>query len=50
MEHWRSAKAAYGKSLAIYEDLRAKGKLSGGDANKLDELTAEIAKCDAAQQ
>jgi hypothetical protein len=47
-EHWRSAKAAYGKSLAIYEDLRAKGKLSGSDANKPDELTAEIAQCDAA--
>ena len=49
-EHWRSAKAAYRKSLAIYEDLRAQGKLSGGDAKKPDELAAEIAKCDAALQ
>ena len=46
--HWRGAKEAYGKSLAIYEDLKAQGKLSGADANKLDELRAEIAKCDAA--
>jgi hypothetical protein len=49
-EHWRSAKAAYGKSLAIYEDLRATGKLSAVDAKKPDELAAEIAKCDAALQ
>lgn len=37
-----------GTSLAIYEDLKAQGKLSGADANKPDELRVEIGKCDAA--
>ena len=47
VEHLRAAKDAYRKSLAIYEDLKAKGKLAPADANKLDELTREIATCDA---
>ena len=49
-QHWRGAREAYGKSLAVYEELKAKGTLSAADANKPDELRAEIAECDAALQ
>jgi hypothetical protein len=49
-EHWRSARAAYGKSLAVYQALQTAGKLPGADAAKPDELAAEIVKCDAALQ
>ena len=48
MEQWRAAKEAYQKSLDLYQDMKSKGKLTPADAKKLDELTAEIAKCDAA--
>jgi eukaryotic-like serine/threonine-protein kinase len=48
MTYWREAKNWYEKSLAIYQELRNKGTLSGADAKKPDELAAEIATCDAA--
>lgn len=48
MDHWRAAKDAYQKSLDIYQDMKSKGTLSGTDANKPEEITNEIAKCDAA--
>ena len=47
-EHWTRAKEAYGKTLAVYEGLKAAGKLSRADATKPDELAREIAACDAA--
>ena len=49
-EHWTAAKEAYGKSLAVYQQLKDNGKLRGADAAKPDELTREIANCDAALQ
>ena len=49
-EHWRGAKEAFGKSLAVYEGLKAAGKLSGADATKPDELGRQIATCEAALQ
>jgi tetratricopeptide (TPR) repeat protein len=45
---WQAAKDAYQKSLDIYQDMKSKGTLNGADASKPDELTKEIAKCDAA--
>ena len=46
--HWQNAKDAYGSALAIYERLKADGKLSVADAKKPEELAGEIAKCDSA--
>ncbi len=43
-----AGKEACGKSLAIYEGLKANSKLSGAEATESDELRAEIGKCDAA--
>ena len=48
VEAWTKAKEAYQKALAMYERLKANRKLSGADANKLDKLAREIAKCDMA--
>jgi non-specific serine/threonine protein kinase/serine/threonine-protein kinase len=47
-EHWRAAKDAYQKSFDMWQDMKSKGTLSGADANKPDDLTKEIARCDAA--
>jgi tetratricopeptide (TPR) repeat protein len=47
-QSWREAKTAYSEALAIYERLKASGKLSGADAGKPEELGGEIATCDAA--
>lgn len=45
-DNWREAKDWYQKSVAIYQEMKSKGTLSGADANKPDELEKEIAKCD----
>jgi len=48
VQYWNAAKEAYQKALDIYQDMKSKGRLSGPDAGKPDELVKEIAKCDAA--
>jgi serine/threonine protein kinase/tetratricopeptide (TPR) repeat protein len=45
---WREARDWYQRSLANWREVQAKGTLSGAEASKPDELTREIAKCDAA--
>ncbi|MDP9100034.1 MAG: tetratricopeptide repeat protein [Verrucomicrobiota bacterium] len=47
-KNWEEAKTWYQKSLAIWQDMNAKGTLSGADADKPDELAKEIATCAAA--
>jgi non-specific serine/threonine protein kinase/serine/threonine-protein kinase len=47
-EEWRAAKAAFEKSLGIYQDMKSRGTLSAADAAKPDELASEIARCNAA--
>lgn len=47
-DEWIAAKEAYQKALTLYEEMKAKGTLSGADRDKPDELTVEIAKCEAA--
>jgi serine/threonine protein kinase len=47
-EHWRSARDAYAKCLEIYQAMKAKGILSGGDVNKPDEVARDITRCDEA--
>jgi serine/threonine protein kinase/tetratricopeptide (TPR) repeat protein len=49
-EEWRAAKAAFEKSLGLYQDMKSKGTLSAADAGKPDEIGREIAKCDAVLQ
>jgi len=48
MEHWRAAKAAYQKSLDLYQDMKAKGKLAPADASTPEEISREIARCNEA--
>ena len=48
LPQWQHAKDAYGRALAVYERLKAEGKLSDADAKRTDELAAEIANCDGA--
>jgi non-specific serine/threonine protein kinase/serine/threonine-protein kinase len=45
---WLRAKEWYQKGLDIFVELKSKDILNGANANKPDELTKEIAKCDAA--
>ena len=45
---WHEARDWDEKSLALYQDMKAKGTLAPSDAKKPDELIVEIAKCDAA--
>lgn len=47
-QQWSAAKDAYQKALDIYQDMKNKGTLSGADAGKPDDVSGEIAKCDAA--
>jgi serine/threonine protein kinase/tetratricopeptide (TPR) repeat protein len=47
-ELWTEARASYQRSLALYEDMKTKGTLAPTDAKKPEELSVEIAKCDAA--
>jgi|GEM_PF-4104224 len=48
LAHWREARSWFQKSQAIYKVFRAAGKSTGEDGARLDVVTAEIAKCDAA--
>ena len=45
-DYWHEARDWYQKSLAIWQELKSKGKLSGVDEKKPDEVTDEIQKCD----
>lgn len=45
---WLEARRSYQKSLAIWLDLRARGKLVGFYSGKPQEVTAQIERCDAA--
>lgn len=47
-QHWQEAKGSYEKTLALYEEMKTKGTLSGADAGKIEELRGEIAKADEA--
>jgi len=46
--HWREARSAYERSLAIWLDLKRHGKLGGGEIGEPDRIPKEIAKCDKA--
>lgn len=47
-ENWRTARDYFQKSYDIYKGFRDEGKTTGSDALKVDEIGAEIAKCDEA--
>jgi serine/threonine protein kinase len=46
--HWLTARGMYQQSLAIWQDLHARGTLAADDVPKLEETVREIAKCEAA--
>jgi serine/threonine protein kinase/tetratricopeptide (TPR) repeat protein len=48
LAHWREARSWFQKSQEIYQVFRAAGKTTGEDGARLDVVTGEIAKCDAA--
>lgn len=48
VEDWKAARQWYDKSLEIWQDMKSKNILPGSDANKPDEVSREIAICDAA--
>lgn len=47
-QHWTTARDMFGRSSAIYQDMRSRGILSVPDAHQLDEIAGEVAKCDTA--
>ena len=47
-EHWHSARDMYARSLEIWQDMQKHGILTGEYTAKPEEVTREIAKCDAA--
>jgi tetratricopeptide (TPR) repeat protein len=47
-DQWLAAREDYQKSLALYIEMKSKGTLAVTDTNKPDELSADIARCDAA--
>lgn len=46
-DEWREARRWFQKSLDTFRDMKNKGKLSGIDASKPDEVAREVAKCTA---
>jgi hypothetical protein len=48
LDHWREARSWFKKSLEIYKSFRDAGKLTGEEASRVDVVSQEIAKCDAA--
>ena len=46
--HWRAAQERYQRSLTVWQDLHAKGRLSAEDEIAVAELAKAIAKCDLA--
>ena len=47
LEDWRQARSWYQKSLDVLQDLKTHATLRGADASKPEELSKEIARCDA---
>jgi tetratricopeptide (TPR) repeat protein len=47
-DDWRNARVMYERSLTVWNDLRSRALLLADDATKPEELSREIAKCDAA--
>ncbi|HEY7443533.1 MAG TPA: serine/threonine-protein kinase [Vicinamibacterales bacterium] len=46
--HWHEARSYFQQSLDVLVDLRARGALTPGQSGELDQITAELAKCDDA--
>ena len=49
-KHWTAARDMFSRSLSVWEDMRGRGILSIPDAGKPEEISREIAKCDAASR
>jgi hypothetical protein len=48
LDNWRQARGHFQESIELYQELKSKNALVGSDFEKLDELAAKIAECDAA--
>jgi hypothetical protein len=47
-KRWEEARSWHQKSLNIWQDMKSKGSLTDADQKKLDEVSSELKKCDAA--
>jgi serine/threonine protein kinase/tetratricopeptide (TPR) repeat protein len=47
-KHWTAARDMFRRSLSVWEDMCSRGILSIPDAGRPEEISREIAKCDAA--
>jgi tetratricopeptide (TPR) repeat protein len=48
MEHWRTARDLYARSLEVWQDMQQNGVLTAEDATKPQDVARDIARCDAA--
>lgn len=48
LQRWTPAREMFLRSSGIYQDMRSRGMLSVPDAHQLDEVAADMTKCDAA--
>jgi len=46
-QHWNAGRDMYRRSLSVWEEMRSRGILSVPDTGKPEEVTRNIAKCDA---
>ena len=47
-EHWQTARDLYARSLDVWQDMQKRGILTAEDRTKPQDVTREIAHCDAA--
>jgi serine/threonine protein kinase len=48
LEDWRKARDEFQQSLAIYTELKSKGALVGSEPARMEQVSGEIANCEAA--
>jgi hypothetical protein len=46
--HWQTARGFFRQSLAVWQDMQARGILTAEDATKPEDVAREVARCDAA--
>ena len=47
-QHWQTARGLFGQSLDVWQDMQKRGILTAEDRTKPQDVTAAIARCDAA--
>jgi tetratricopeptide (TPR) repeat protein len=47
-QHWQTARDLFNQSLTVWQDMQRRGILTAEDRTKPEEITRELARCDAA--